>query len=407
MPDLILPRGPKMKRNWFIITSTLLILLFIAGCDNYTDQPPAPTSIPLSNPQDGRPGSSSDLIPPDNAIYLPEGFTISVFADGLTGPTKLALGPEGMIYVVEPKNGRILRLPDRNNDGIADGLEIAADDFIDPSSLAFYKDDSMYVAETTRVIRLEDPDGDGSYQDREIQVAGIAAGGNTERTLIFSPDWELFYLSIGSSCNVCREQDPRRATVMRFKSDGSNGKIITKGLRHVVGLAFTPNNDILWVTNIERDGLGDTLPPETLYAIFIDADAGWPYCHAGRIIDPDLGGRSSCDESLLTPAFELEAHSVPTSLLFYSGNQFPDNYLQDLFVVLHGSGEGESSAGYKIIRIPLGPGDDRTVQDFAVGWLLEDGTHWGTPADVIVGADGSLYVSDDMGGIIYRISYNN
>ena len=396
-----------MNKKWYFITITILLLLILTGCDTYSDQPPAPTSIPLSNPQDGSPGSSSKLIAPENPIYLPEGFTISVFADGLTGPTKLTLGPDGMIYVVEPNTGRIIRVPDRDNDGIADSLEIAAEDFIDPSSLAFYKDNSMYVAETTRVIRLEDPDGDGLFQDREIMVAGIAAGGNIDRTLIFSPDLEHFYLSIGSSCNVCREQDPRRATVMRFRSDGSSGKILTEGLRHVVGLAFTPNNDILWVTNIEREGLGDNLPPETLYAIYIDADAGWPYCHAGRIADPDLGGRNSCDESLLTPAFELEAHSIPTSLLFYSGIQFPENFQQDLFVVLHGSGEGSSAAGYKIIRISLGPGDNGTVQDFAVGWLLEDGTPWGTPADVIEGADGSLYISDDMGGIIYRISHND
>ncbi len=395
-----------MNNKWLCITITILLLLILAGCNTYSDQPPAPTSIPLPNPQDGSPGPSSNLIAPENPIYLPEGFNISVFAEGLTGPTKLTLGPDGMIYVVEPKTGRIIRIPDRNNDGNADGLEVAAEDFIDPSSLAFHKDNSMYVAETTRVIRLEDPDGDGLFQNREIIVAGVAAGGNTDRTLIFDQDWEHFYLSIGSSCNVCREQDPRRATVMRFKSDGSNGKTITKGLRHVVGLAFTPTNNILWVTNIEREGLGDSIPPETLYAIYIDADAGWPYCHAGRIIDPDLGGRDSCNDNLLSPAFELEAHSVPTSLVFYLENQFPINYEQDLFVVLHGSGEGSSAAGYKIIRIPLGKGDDGTVQDFAVGWLLEDGTPWGTPADVIVGADGSLFISDDMGGIIYRISFN-
>ena len=166
------------------------------------------------------------------------------------------------------------------------------------------------------------------------------------------------------------------------------------------------NNNILWATNIEREGLGGDLPPETIYAIYIDADGGWPYCHAGRITDPELRGGGSCNDDLLTPTFELESHSKPTSLVFYLGDAFPDNYQQDLFIVLHGSGTGSTAAGYKILQIPLGEGGDRKIHDFATGWLLEDGSPWGTPFDIVEGADGSLYVSDDLGGKIYRISYN-
>jgi glucose/arabinose dehydrogenase len=316
----------------------------------------------------------------------------------------MAVGPDEMIYVAEYSTGRILRLPDQDQDGIADEIEVAADEMLDPSGLAFYKDGSMYVAETTRVIRLQDPDGDGFFQEREIIIAGIAAGGNTNRTIQFSPDWNHLYLSIGSSCNVCVEHDPRRATVMRFKPDGSKGKIFTKGLRYVVGMEFNPNNEILWVTNIERSGMGDDQPPETLYEIYIDANGGWPYCHAGAIKDPDFRKRNSC-EDLLTPVELFEAHTAPHGLVFYMANQFPEEYYQDLFIALHGSTDGSEPAGYKIIRIPFKPGEKGPIQDFAVGWLTEDGTIWGSPLDIIVGPDGSLFVSDDNQGIVYRIFY--
>jgi glucose/arabinose dehydrogenase len=345
-------------------------------------------------------------IPPKYPIHLPEGFGISVFAEGLIGPSMMDIGPDNMIYISEPSTGRILRLPDRDGDGVADEIEVAAEGLIEPSGLAFYNDGSLYVAETTRVLRLLDPDGDGFFQDRETITAGFAASGHTSRSIIFSPDWRHFYLSIGSSCNVCEERDQRRASVMRFTADGSSEKMFTQGLRHVVGMDFNPGNDILWVANDERHGLGDDLPPETIYAIYIDASAGWPACHAGRIIDPEFGEKNSC-EDLLSPIFELEAHTSPYGIVFYMGDQFPDDYKQDLFVALHGSNDGSNPAGYKILRIPFGGGERGPVEDFAVGWLLDDGTIWGAPVDLITGPDGSLYISDDDLGVVYRIFYND
>ena len=396
-----------MKKVLILIPIMLVSVIMTAGCTPIADYPPIPTSIPLANPVDGSPDPSSELIPPENPIYLPAGFQISVFADSLAYPKKMALGPNGFIYVTEFKTGRVLRLPDRDGNGIVDGIEIAAEDLIEPSGIAFYKDGSMYVAETTRVIRLFDPDKDGYFQDREIVVAGFATGGNTDRTIIFGVDWKNFYLSYGSSCNICREHDQRRASVMRFAVDGTNPKVFSTGLRNVVGMDFTPKNSILWAANIEREGIEGNILPETIYAIYIDANAGWPYCHAGRIIDPELGRRGSCDEDLLTPAYELESHSNPTDILFYRGEQFPEVYETDLFVALHGSGEGKLAAGYKIIHISLGKGDTRLVQDFAVGWLHEDGSPWGAPTDILLGEDGSLFISDDLNGVIYQITYHN
>lgn len=317
----------------------------------------------------------------------------------------MAFGPDQQLYVTEPATGRVLVLPDRDRDGVSDGIEVAADNLIEPSGMAFYNDGSLYVAETTRVLRLGDSDGDGFFQDQEIITSGIAAGGHTNRSIIFSRDWQHFYLAIGSSCNVCQEQDERRGGVMRFNSDGSEDRIFSTGLRHVIGLDFNPKNDILWAAVMEREGLQDGLPPETIYAIYIDADGGWPYCHTGRIIDPDFGNKNSCGEELLTPVFELEAQSAPHGMEFYTGDQFPDNFATDLFVALHGTGEGADASGYKIIRMPLGDGEKRVVLDFAVGWLGDDGIPWGSPTDLIQGPDGDLFMSDDKLGVIYRIFY--
>lgn len=391
------------KHIYFILIS--ILLTFVVGCSINNNQSPAPTAVPISNPQTGLLDPGIPVNPPQHPITLPEGYGITVFAEGLTGPRMMAFGPDQQLYVTEPSTGRVLSLPDRDLDGISDSIEIAIEGMIEPSGIAFYNDGSLYISETTRVMRFEDPDGDGYFQDQEILIAGIAAGGNTNRTIIFSPDWKHLYLAIGSSCNICEEHDERRASVMRFKADGSDGLIFAKGLRNVIGLAFRPENDILWAAVSEREGLSNGLPPETLYAIYLDANGGWPYCHAGRIVDPDLGNKESCDEGLLTPIYEFEAQTEPYGIEFYTGDQFPTADNQDLFVALHGTGNGSLTSGNKIVRIVFGTGIREPVQDFAVGWVLEDGSTWGTPTDLIQGPNGDLFVSDEISGVIYRIFY--
>ncbi|MEJ2447568.1 MAG: hypothetical protein P8Y37_06450, partial [Anaerolineales bacterium] len=165
------------------------------------------------------------------------------------------------------------------------------------------------------------------------------------------------------------------------------------------------NQPILWVAHMEREGLSDNLPPDTLYALYIEANGGWPYCHAGRIVDPDFGDESSCNESLLNPRAEIESQSAPFGLTFYDGDLFPPEYQNDIFIALHGTGSGDSARGYKVIRVPRKGEPQLDVEDFATGWVSPDGTPWGAPTDIIQGPDGSLYLSDDLQGVIYRIFY--
>jgi glucose/arabinose dehydrogenase len=316
----------------------------------------------------------------------------------------MALGPDEQLYVAERGPGRILRLPDRDGDGVADGVEVVAEGLSAPSSIAFYEDGSLYVGETTRVLRLSDPDGDGVFQEQAVIVDGLPSGGHNTRTVLFSPDWSSLFVSVGSSCNVCIEQDWQRAAIVRYNPDGSGEEIFARGLRNAVGIAFRPGTDELWATNNGRDWLGDDLPPETVYHVRQGDDAGWPYCHSGRIVDPDFGADDSCD-GILPPAVEMQAHSAPLGLTFYTGQQFPEEYQGGLFVAFHGSWNRAEPTGYKVVRIPLRDGVPGPVQDFAVGWMRADGTNWGRPVDVLTASDGSLLVSDDSGGVIYRIFY--
>jgi glucose/arabinose dehydrogenase len=264
------------------------------------------------------------------------------------------------------------------------------------------------VGETTRVLRLRDPDGDGVFQEREVIVDGLPAEGHTTRTVLFSPDWEQLYVSVGSSCNVCIEADERRAAILRYDPDGGGEMIFARGLRNAVGITFRPDSNELWATNNGRDWLGDDLPPETVYHVQQGDDAGWPYCHSGRIVDPDLGAEGAC-ESVSAPVVEMQAHSAPLGLTFYTGEQFPEPYRGDLFVAFHGSWNRSQPTGYKVVRIPMQTGRPGSapdsVEDFAVGWLRENGSNWGRPVDVLTGSDGSLFVSDDGEGRIYRIFY--
>lgn len=394
------------RKGWVFIGA--LISLAIAGCTLRLGWPggltdaPAPTTVPMAVTAEPLTGAQANS--PAQPIALPPGFAISIFAQNLDSPRMMALGPDGQLYIAERGAGRIVRLPDRNADGAADNLEVVAQGLNSPSSLAFYRDGSLYVAETTRILRLSDPDSQGVFQKSQIVIDGLPSGGHNTRTVLFSPDWSTLFVSIGSSCNVCAEEDSRRAAIMAYNPDGSNGRLYASGLRNAVGITFRPGTAELWASNNGRDMLGDDLPPETINLVHEGDDFGWPRCHSGRIIDPDFGKPGACD-GVAKPSVEMQAHSAPLGLTFYTGDQFPEQYHGDLFVAFHGSWNRSVPTGYKVVRIPVDGNTPGPVQDFAVGWLPESGAQWGRPVDVLTGSDGGLFVSDDGGGVIYRIFY--
>ncbi len=315
----------------------------------------------------------------------------------------MTYGPDGVLYVAERGANRIVALVDANDDGVADAPIVVAENLIAPSSLAFASDGSLYVGETTRITRLElDPITHRAIK-RSVVIDGLPSGGHNTRTVLFGPTGEL-YVSIGSSCNVCIEKDERRAAVMVYDVDGKNGRVFARGLRNAVGLAINPRTGELWATGMGRDWLGDDNPPETIYIVKDGLDAGWPRCHSGRIIDPEFGNPGACD-GVAKPVVEMQAHSAPLGLAFYAGAQFPSEYRNGLFIAFHGSWNRSVPTGYKVVFVPLdGDKPPGLVKDFATGWL-KGGQVSGRPVGLAVAPDGSLMVSDDKGGVIYRITF--
>ena len=335
-------------------------------------------------------------------VQLPSGFRATLFAR-LNDPRFLTYGPDGVLYVAERGANRIVALVDANNDGVADMPTVVADNLIAPSSVAFALDGSLYVGETTRITRLELDPATHRAIKRDVVIDGLPSGGHNTRTVLFRPTGEL-YVSIGSSCNVCIEKDERRAAVMVYNAEGKNGRVFARGLRNAVGLAINPRTGELWATGMGRDWLGDDSPPETIYIVKDGMDAGWPRCHSGRIIDPDFGNPGAC-EGVARPVVEMQAHSAPLGLAFYIGAQFPPEYRNGLFVAFHGSWNRSVPTGYKVAFVPLdGDKPAGPVKDFATGWLKGSQTS-GRPVGLAVAPDGSLMVSDDKSGYIYRITY--
>jgi len=326
-------------------------------------------------------------------IVVPPGFRAEVFAEGLAAPRALVIDPAGVLLVSLSGAGRVVALvpatagPPRVVT-VAAGLQL-------PHGLAF-RDGDLYVAETGRVLRFR-YDARTRVADAPVNVvSGLPAGAHHwTRAIAFGPDGRL-YVAIGSSCDVCREADARRATIMSYAADGSDARVVATGLRNPVGLAFHPVTGVLWTTVNERDWRAGGAPPDFVTAVPAGAAFGWPDCYAlgGAFrADPELPEPRPC-RGLTAPTLELPPHSAPLGMAFHRGS---------LFVALHGSRAELPAAGYRVLRVRIDARGRARADDFATGW--RDGARvWGRPVDVAVGSDGALYVSDDHGGRVVRIS---
>ena len=356
-------------------------------------------SAACSGPTDGTGQTTDDDT--QAFVQVPQGFAVSIFAEGLSGVRMLEMGPDGRLYAVRSSAGEIVRF-DLNADGTANGgPAVVATGLRQPFGLAF-RDGDLYVGETHQVIRLAGP----AFTQETVIVPGLPTGGHWTREIEFGPDGRL-YLSVGSSCNICEEGDARRAAVVRYAANGSGEEIIAEGLRNTVGLAFHPETGALWASQNERDNLGDDVPAEEIN-IFSPGGAvehfGWPFCYENRLPNPEYGDPSRC-VGTVSPALEMQAHSAPLGMVFYDGDQFPVEYRGDLFLAFHGSWNRSEPTGYKVVRVRVENGQPVSYEDFAAGWLTGGGAVLGRPVAVEVGPDGSLYVSDDGAGRIWRVRW--
>jgi glucose/arabinose dehydrogenase len=342
-------------------------------------------------------------------LKLPDGFHIAVFADNIDSARMMTFTPGGVLLVSESGEGKVVALPDPRHTGKAERVLIVLSGLNEPHGIAFYQG-KLYVAENDKVRRYDWDETTLRATNPKTLSDLPDGGGHSTRTLLFHGS--KMYVSAGSSCNVCIEKDPRRAAVLEFNPDGTDQKIFAKGLRNSVGLAVNPKTDSVWVTVNGRDWLGDNLPPETIYDLGKGGvDAGWPYCYGDRVPDPKFTkpGDNRC-QSVIEPKVQMQAHSAPLGLAFYEGSMFPPEYRNNIFVAFHGSWNRSVPTGYKVVRVKL---DDKGqpvggAEDFITGWLApgetKKGRWMGRPVGITFGPDGSMYVSDDSGGVIYRIT---
>lgn len=328
--------------------------------------------------------AEEELVAGGAGLAVPSGFGANVYFLGLSNPTSIAVSGEGRVFVSE-QDGDIAVLTDDDYDGTADSADLYARGFVAPLGL-LHHEDTLYVSHRGSVTALRDSDGDGEVDDIETIVSGLPVGIHQNNGLALGPDGKM-YLTLGSTCNACRERSELSATILQLNPDGSDMRVFSSGLRNVYDIAFHPEDGALFGADNGRDEL-ELHVPEELNLLVDGGDYGWPDCWGD-------GQGSNC-EGTLPPVVEMEERSSANGLIFYTGSMFPDEYVNDLFIVQWGSHLRDT--GRKIVRVRLErEGESYRVElsDFALGI--------DRPLDIAQASDGSLLVADHGSGAIYRI----
>lgn len=342
---------------------------------------------------------------PLEKITLPQGFSISLYASGVQNARSMTLSPEGTLFVGSREAGKVYAIQDQNGDFRADRIYTIAQGLNMPNGVAL-RDGSLYVAEVNRILRYDNIESLLKTPPKPVVINDTFPKDRAHgwKFIRFGPDGML-YVPVGAPCNVCERTDERYATIMRVKPDGSGSEIFAYGVRNSVGFDWHPETKELWFTDNGRDWLGDNLPPDELnHAPDRGLHFGFPYCHGKNIPDPKFGSKRECDE-FRAPAMELGPHVAALGMRFYNGNLFPSEYTNQIFIAEHGSWNRSVPIGYRITLVRLKGNKAATYEVFAQGWLSGKKA-WGRPVDLLVLPDGSLLVSDDLAGAIYRISYD-
>lgn len=336
-------------------------------------------------------------------LWVRDGFSIDVLAKATGTLRIIAEAPTGEFVVSEVWEGRVLKLADLDGDGYAEEVTPLLRELNVAHGLAFWGN-ALYVAETHRVQRLEPWDDPSSAKEIIQLPAGADISGNPNhqtRSLVVGPD-EKLYVSIGSFCDACVETDPMRGAVWRYNLDGSGGGLYASGLRNAVGMTFEPGTNRLWVTENGSNNVGGGLPPDEINIIpQAGLDFGWPCCNGARDVQLPLGTPERCSGTE-PAALNLPAHIAPLGLTFTGGDLFPAEYRGDLFVALHGSALRDDPVGYSLVRVPVRDGQPQEPVEFVRGWLVDD-VSWGRPMMPLFARDGSLLITDDKAGVVYRI----
>ncbi|MGR9086864.1 MAG: PQQ-dependent sugar dehydrogenase [Gammaproteobacteria bacterium] len=338
-------------------------------------------------------------------LQLPPGFTISIFADNLPNARSLTLGDNGVVFVGTGTEGKVYAVQDSDQDGHAEKRHVIASGLYMPNGVA-YKDGSLYVAEVNRILRFDritqklmSPPAPAVVYDKLPSKRH-----HGWKYLRFGPDGKL-YFGIGAPCNICDPENPIFASLLRINSDGSDLEIIAQGIRNTVGFDWQPETGALFFTDNGRDWMGDDLPPEELNRWSrIGEHFGYPHCHGGEVPDPEYAANKKCSD-FTAPAWKFKAHVAPLGMRFYRGGQFPEPYKNQLFVAHHGSWNRTKPDGYRIVLVRFIHDKAVSEEVFISGWLTDSDDILGRPVDLLTLPDGSLLISDDHLGVIYKVEY--
>ena len=387
--------------------SSLVLGALVVCCSSSTKEGSRTTTSTLSPADDHSMPAitavSAQL--PLNTLKLPKGFSIRVFAE-VDNAREMALSPGGILFVGNNNENKVYAVKDTDGDGVADKKWIIASGLNSPNGVAM-KGGDLYVAEINRVTKfvgieskLANPGSPVVINDRLPTKDHHGA-----KYIAFGPDGKL-YVPVGAPCNICESKEPIFAAISRMNPDGSGLELFANGVRNTVGLTWHPETKDLWFTDNGRDMLGDDIPPcELNTAPKAGMHFGYPYCHGGTVKDPEFGDKRSCSE-FTKPAQNLGAHVAPLGLKFYTGSMFPTQYKNHIFLAEHGSWNRSRKSGYKVSLVRVEQTKVIGYETFVSGWLDEATQKvWGRPVDVLLMPDGSMLVSDDYAGVVYRITY--
>ncbi len=343
---------------------------------------------------------------PVESVKLPPGFTVEVVAR-VPNARAMTWGAAGTLFVGSTSAGKVyaLTLPPPGAKGEA-AMHVVASGLREPAGVAF-RDGALYVSAVSRILRFDDIERRLADPPQPVVVSDRfpTDGHHGRKFIAFGPDGKL-YVPVGAPCNICEPDPDRYANIMRMNRDGSGLEVYARGLRNSVGFDWDPRTKALWFTSNGRDWMGDDMPPDTLHhAPRAGLHFGFPYCHGGTIPDPEFGTMRACRE-FTPPAQNLDPHVAPLGMRFYTGAQFPAAYRNRIFIAEHGSWNRSRKIGYRVTMVTLEGDKAVRYEPFAEGWLQGESA-WGRPADVLVAPDGSLLVSDDHAGAIYRIRYRS
>jgi glucose/arabinose dehydrogenase len=415
--NLILRRFmlPLHSKEQTMIKYIILLLLVavlslnLIGCDEAASAPigqVAPTATAATEPEEpaaGSPPAAESDLPFE--IQLPPGFTIQLYATDIPNARSMALSPNGTLFVGSRTEGKFYAVVDADQDYRADEVVVLGEGMNMPNGVAF-REGALYVAEIGRILRYDNIEADLHNPPEPVVVSQEFPTDQHHgwKFIRFGPDG-LLYVPVGAPCNVCEPPGPLYNSITRMQPDGSGLEVYAEGARNSVGFDFHPETGVLWFTDNGRDQMGDDVPPDELNrAPEPGLHFGFPYCHGGTIADPEFGQARSCDE-FTPPAIPLGPHVAALGMRFYTGEMFPAEYQGQIFIAEHGSWNRSTPIGYRVMLVRLEGSEAVSYEPFAEGWL-RDGQTLGRPVDLLILPDGSMLVSDDYAGAIYRISYN-